>query len=137
MTDGVLPLPPSSVATASTSDDAEKEALEKANKDDEGSKTGKLDEKVTTSPVDPSNVQSQKLSHAVSVVDSEKGLPRADEARGEPSEDENIVWWDSDDDPQNPFNWPTWRKLVNCVLISALTFVTPLASCTSKFKRFR
>lgn len=44
-------------------------------------------------------------------------------------EDPNIVFWDGDDDPQNPYNWPTWVKVFNCVLISALTFVTPLASC--------
>lgn len=41
----------------------------------------------------------------------------------------NIVFWDGDDDPHNPYNWPRWVKVYNCVLISALTFVTPLASC--------
>jgi hypothetical protein len=46
------------------------------------------------------------------------------------SDDENIVFWDNDTDPHNPYNWPTWLKVFNCVLISALTFVTPLASCT-------
>jgi hypothetical protein len=44
-------------------------------------------------------------------------------------DDENTVWWDGDDDPENPYNWPTWRKVLNCVLISSLTFITPLASC--------
>ncbi|OLN96948.1 putative transporter C1529.01-like protein 10 [Colletotrichum chlorophyti] len=44
------------------------------------------------------------------------------------SEDENVVWWDGPDDPANPYNWPTWRKVMNCFLISAMTFVTPLAS---------
>ncbi|KAL8393238.1 hypothetical protein RB595_003144 [Gaeumannomyces hyphopodioides] len=39
----------------------------------------------------------------------------------------NIVWWD-DHDPQNPYNWPTWRKVLNCGLVSCLTFLTPLAS---------
>lgn len=43
-------------------------------------------------------------------------------------DDENTVFWDGDDDPQNPYNWPTWLKVVNCILVSALTFVTPLAS---------
>lgn len=42
--------------------------------------------------------------------------------------DPNIVDWDGDDDPENPYNWPTWRKVVNCIIISLLTFVTPLAS---------
>lgn len=49
---------------------------------------------------------------------------------GGTSEDEaNIVWWDGDDDPENPYNWPLWRKAVNCGLISLLCFITPLASC--------
>ncbi|KAF7553939.1 hypothetical protein G7Z17_g3263 [Cylindrodendrum hubeiense] len=44
------------------------------------------------------------------------------------SSESDIVWWDSDTDPENPYNWARWRKVLNCVLVSALTFVTPLAS---------
>ncbi|KAI6081353.1 bicyclomycin resistance protein [Hypoxylon rubiginosum] len=40
----------------------------------------------------------------------------------------NIIWWDGPDDPENPYNWPTWRKVLNCGLISAMTFIAPLAS---------
>ncbi len=43
-------------------------------------------------------------------------------------DDANVVFWDGPDDAANPYNWPTWRKVVNCVIISALTFVTPLGS---------
>ncbi|KAL6858265.1 hypothetical protein ACO1O0_005725 [Amphichorda felina] len=43
-------------------------------------------------------------------------------------DDPNIVWWDGENDPENPYNWPTWMKFTNCACISALTFVTPLAS---------
>lgn len=50
-----------------------------------------------------------------------------DEA-GTDDDDPNIVWWDGPDDPANPFNWPSWRKVMNCVFISMLTFITPLAS---------
>jgi hypothetical protein len=50
-----------------------------------------------------------------------------DEHSGE--DDANVVWWDGPDDPENPYNWPTWRKVTHCALISALTFITPLASC--------
>lgn len=46
-----------------------------------------------------------------------------------PSDDENIVFWDGDDDPANPYNWPSWLKVLNCVLVSSLTFLTPLGSC--------
>jgi len=49
----------------------------------------------------------------------------------EASEEENMVWWDGEDDLANPYNWPRWNKVLNCVLISSLTFVTPLASCKS------
>lgn len=41
----------------------------------------------------------------------------------------NVVWWKGPDDPENPYNWPTWRKVLNCGLISAMTFISPLASC--------
>ncbi|KAI1857532.1 uncharacterized protein JN550_013165 [Neoarthrinium moseri] len=41
--------------------------------------------------------------------------------------DPNVVWWD-DNDPEHPYNWPRWRTLANCILISAMTFLTPLAS---------
>lgn len=52
------------------------------------------------------------------------GSNEGDETVGDP----HIVWWDSDTDPANPYNWPTWRKVVNCFLVSLLTFITPLAS---------
>ncbi len=47
------------------------------------------------------------------------------------SEDDeaNVVWWDGPDDQANPYNWPAWRKIVNCAIISTITFITPLASC--------
>ncbi|KAI5923978.1 bicyclomycin resistance protein [Camillea tinctor] len=47
---------------------------------------------------------------------------------GDDEQDENVVWWDGPDDPENPYNWPLWRKLMNCGFISAMTFVSPLAS---------
>jgi multidrug resistance protein len=46
----------------------------------------------------------------------------------DPEQQSFLVWWDGDNDAKNPYNWPTWQKMVNTVLISVLTFVTPLAS---------
>src|SRR5262245_58056722 len=47
----------------------------------------------------------------------------------ETSEDDpNIVFWDGPDDPQNPMNWSAQRKWGTVVLVSAVTFLTPLAS---------
>ncbi|KAH6720939.1 bicyclomycin resistance protein [Leptodontidium sp. 2 PMI_412] len=42
--------------------------------------------------------------------------------------DPNIVWWDGPNDPLNPMNFGRWLKIWNVALISAICFVTPLAS---------
>ncbi|WPJ65756.1 hypothetical protein SMAC4_04925 [Sordaria macrospora] len=42
-------------------------------------------------------------------------------------DDANIVWW-HENDPENPYNWPRWQKILNVGLISAQTFIAPLAS---------
>ena len=31
---------------------------------------------------------------------------------------DNIVDWDGPDDPQNPMNWPTWKRLIQVILAS-------------------
>lgn len=62
----------------------------------------------------------------VTTTDLEKGsLPKDTKVT---DHDPNIVWWDGENDPENPYNWPRWRRVTICVLISLLTFVTPLAS---------
>jgi len=90
------------------------------------------------------SIADQRLAHrrslngAAADVEKEAGFGRDGDrdgdgdGDGEPSssdDEANVIWWDGPDDPENPYNWPTWRKVVNCVLISALTFITPLASC--------
>ncbi|TVY64832.1 Efflux pump rdc3 [Fusarium oxysporum f. sp. cubense] len=45
-----------------------------------------------------------------------------------PSDDPNIVNWDGPDDPANPQNWSMKKKTINVILVSSVTFVTPLAS---------
>ncbi|RMJ21319.1 MFS multidrug transporter [Aspergillus sp. HF37] len=49
---------------------------------------------------------------------------------GEPQRprDPNRVDWDGPDDPQNPLNWPFWKKVNSTVIISSITLVTPLGS---------
>jgi len=42
--------------------------------------------------------------------------------------DPNVVFWDGPDDPHNPMNFTTFRKGVTIGLVSAICFVTPLAS---------
>jgi hypothetical protein len=38
------------------------------------------------------------------------------------------VWWDGDDDPENPMNWSPFRKWGTVTLVSGLTLLTPLGS---------
>jgi hypothetical protein len=50
-----------------------------------------------------------------SATDNEKGPdPEVDDA----STDPNIVDWDGPDDPANPRNWSTARKMLNVVFVS-------------------
>lgn len=44
----------------------------------------------------------------------------------EPEEprDPNVVDWDGPDDPENPLNWPSRRKVVIVTSISVITFIT-------------
>lgn len=37
---------------------------------------------------------------------------------------EVFVDWEGPDDPQNPFNWPLWRKAVQIGLMTFNTFIT-------------
>lgn len=57
-------------------------------------------------------------------TDPEKGT---DILSTEP-DDPNVVWWDGPDDPKNPMNFSPKLKLLNIGLVSAICFVTPLAS---------
>lgn len=50
------------------------------------------------------------------------------EKPSEADADPNIVDFDGPDDPLNALNWPTRRKISNLVILSAMTFLTPLAS---------
>ncbi|KAF1835385.1 MFS general substrate transporter [Decorospora gaudefroyi] len=51
-----------------------------------------------------------------------------EDAEPEPDPDPNIIDFDGPDDPENPLNWPATKKWGMVSLISAITFLTPLAS---------
>ncbi|KAH8766634.1 bicyclomycin resistance protein [Diaporthe sp. PMI_573] len=75
--------------------------------------------------------RSNASKHQNGASDLEKGVTTegdGDKDTHAGESDPNIVWWDGPDDPENPMNWPSWRKVLTCVIISFLTFVTPLAS---------
>jgi hypothetical protein len=42
----------------------------------------------------------------------------------EAEEDENVVDWDSPDDPENPLNWSRGKKWANIVTVSIITLIT-------------
>ncbi|OTA89092.1 hypothetical protein M434DRAFT_79794 [Hypoxylon sp. CO27-5] len=71
-----------------------------------------------------------KVDHDVEKAQApgEAALSSSNEGEDDSHNGPNVVWWSSPDDPENPYNWPTWRKVLNCGLISAMTFISPLAS---------
>lgn len=54
------------------------------------------------------------------------GLEKEMEVTAKP--DSNIVDFDGPDDPENPQNWTPRKRWIAVALISAITFITPLAS---------
>ncbi|KKY26274.1 putative mfs multidrug [Phaeomoniella chlamydospora] len=47
---------------------------------------------------------------------------------GDEEKDANIVVWDGEDDPDNPRNWPTWRKVSTTAVASLAVFAVSFAS---------
>lgn len=77
----------------------------------------------------PSNEKDVKTS--ASEKDVEKGVSPASSSIHDGNDtdvDPNIVDFDGTDDPQNPMNWRSSKKWGMVALISAITFLTPLAS---------
>lgn len=96
-------------------------------------------EESTAKPPSTISMTKQLDSENVTIVnDDETPQPSSEEgdvekqrlpvSKGDVTDDPNIVSWDGDNDPANPYNWKSWRKVVNCILISALSFLTPLGS---------
>jgi hypothetical protein len=54
-------------------------------------------------------------------VETQDGENRQEE---EAPRDPNIVDWDGPDDPENPLNWTTKRKVSATLSISLITFLT-------------
>ncbi|KAK0271390.1 hypothetical protein LTR91_025323 [Friedmanniomyces endolithicus] len=61
------------------------------------------------------------------ISDLEKGQPTTTAEEQEPV-DPNIVDWSGPDDPENPMNFTATVKWGNIAVLSAMTFLTPLAS---------
>lgn len=76
------------------------------------------------------SARNEKLEEAGDAFAAEKDLEGGEKPAEEEFTDPNIVGWDGPDDPENPMNWPRWKRAGNVTLVSMLTFVAPLASCT-------
>lgn len=48
----------------------------------------------------------------------EKQSSEPDRTANEKEVESNVVDWDGPGGPQNPRNWPTWRRMVQVVLVS-------------------
>ncbi|KAJ5438949.1 MFS multidrug transporter [Penicillium daleae] len=71
---------------------------------------------------------SQALSKEGSLVDEEKHeVPQVEKTTVVPQAS-NIVDWEGPEDPGNPINFSIFIKFTNVGIVSALTFITPLAS---------
>lgn len=70
----------------------------------------------------------RKASQASNAQPQSNDLEKSSQENDTDDTDPNIVWWDGPDDPENPMNWKGWLKFSNCFVISAICFVTPLAS---------
>jgi hypothetical protein len=57
-------------------------------------------------------------------TDVETGPELSDTAKEEKVQDPNIVGWDGPDDPENPLNWTTGRKVTATCSIALITFLT-------------
>lgn len=71
---------------------------------------------------------SSKTQTVVENVELKTDLEKGPEPKDTEGDDPNIIWWNSPDDPANPQNWSNWLKRSNIVIVSAICFVTPLAS---------
>lgn len=80
-----------------------------------------LHESTKNSPMDLE--KDIEKGHRPESISSDEGTEEAPEDRGP-----NIVFWDGPDDPQNPMNWPFSKKWGTVLIVSAITFLTPLAS---------
>jgi hypothetical protein len=83
-------------------------------------------------PTQPQTTATEKDTTATMEKDVEKGADAGSmtstDAPEEPAPDPNVVDFDGPNDMENPLNWTFWKKWGMIMLISAITFLTPLAS---------
>ncbi|OTA99700.1 hypothetical protein M426DRAFT_16165 [Hypoxylon sp. CI-4A] len=81
-------------------------------------------------------IQPSDISEASQNVDVENGVTQSDSQSatktsldgGAEQHEADVVTWDGDDDPEHPYNTPSWRIVINSILLAILGFLTPLSS---------
>ncbi|RMZ78217.1 hypothetical protein DV738_g4024, partial [Chaetothyriales sp. CBS 135597] len=71
--------------------------------------------------------QAQNQDVPIEVEKQESTVIHPEESNSK-EKDPDIVDWDGPDDPRRPVNWPKTRKWAVLSIVSAITFLTPLAS---------
>jgi hypothetical protein len=76
---------------------------------------------------DPVEGMTERKSSSLGRIQSRRRMV-VDTVYPETDLDQGIVGWEGQDDPENPLNFPRARKWGLLGLMSAITFVSPLAS---------
>ena len=107
---------------ATTSDQPVLESTDAEKPDATPVRTSTDGEKAATSDLPVNNSTTDGENQDVMLVETPTDVEKA------PVVDPNIVDWDSLDDPADPMNFTGSIKSINVGIVSALTFITPLAS---------
>ncbi|KAI8652917.1 MFS domain-containing protein [Fusarium keratoplasticum] len=82
----------------------------------------------TSAPLPEPETETKDRSSLDDDRDLEGSVTSVELEAADAPQDPNVVDWDGPDDPANPHNWSRARKGGTIALVSAITFVTPLAS---------
>jgi hypothetical protein len=70
--------------------------------------------------ITPTDLESAQEKPSISDdVYHDQQLSESGEAAIDQERKDNIVDWDGPDDPHNPRNWPTWKRMIQVVLVSS------------------
>jgi hypothetical protein len=57
------------------------------------------------------------------LVDRDAVPPVLTDKEGSGPERTDVVDWDSPNDPENPMNWPKWKRIGHVALVSIIVFL--------------
>jgi hypothetical protein len=89
---------------------------------------------INTSPTSPTSALCKDIEKVAgressSTTPSRRSADSTDAIQTQEAQNEaNVVWWDGEDDPENPMNWSSFRRWGAIAVVSGVTFLTPLGS---------